>query len=204
MIKYLNNIKANWIKTHTVPLLISTPSTIADIETISVAIPNSYFRAREAQFPATRIFSAVFMDLIQLGISRLSFTRYEDIKSMNKTTAAITEHSMADFMRDLLDAMDHSKSRRRIILDDGTHWTLSRGSDIAEIAFEWGGFDGALGDEDLILPYYAVDHAPDRTMELNRDHICGPATGAIWRRREYTWYGQVLESFWEQAKLTYS
>lgn len=199
MIKYLDQVEKHWTKFHDMPLRISTPTSIAGIEQISVAIPNSYFRAREAQFPATRVFSAALLSLLQLSISQLNFTSYEDDEKMKRTTAAVTEHSLADFMRDLLDIMDPFKPARTIKLDDEGHDTFSRGSIVDRIAFEWGTFGGALGDEDLVLPYYAGEHPSDRVLELNRGHICAPATGAIWIRRPYTWYGQVLGDFWSQT-----
>ena len=117
---------------------------------------------------------------------------------MKRTTSPVTEHSLADFMRDLLDVIAPSKPARRITLDDGTEHVLLQGSDIGKIAFEWGVFEGASGDEDLVLPYYAENYLSDRTFELKRDHICGPAIGAVWSRRQYTWYGQVKDDIWDE------
>ncbi|KAJ4346655.1 uncharacterized protein N0V89_010586 [Didymosphaeria variabile] len=199
MIKYLNRIQKDWVKVHAAPLQICIPTSITSIEKLSVAIPNSYFRAREAQFPAARIFSATLLSLLQLGISQLTIGRYEDDDKMKRTTSPVTEHSLADFVRDLLDLMDPSKPARAIKTDDGTELVVSRGSAVERIAFEWGTFDGALGDEDLVLPYYASDCPDDRTTEFVRGHICAPATGVVWTRRRYTWYGQVLGDFWHES-----
>jgi hypothetical protein len=199
MTKYLGQIKKHWAKSHALPLHISTPTSITEIENILVAIPNSYFRVRETQFPAARIFSAALLSLLQLGISQLTFTRYEDDVAMKCTAAAMTEHTLADFMRDVLELMDPLNPARKPKLDEAEHLQLS-GSVIDKITFEWGTFSGALGDEDLVLPYYAAECPSDRVMELKRDHICAPATGAVWTRRPYTWYGQVLGDFWNEAK----
>jgi hypothetical protein len=199
MTKYLGHIKKDWTKSYDVPLKISTPTRIAEIESLFVAIPNSYFRTREAQFPAARRFSTALLSLLQLGISKLTFTRYEDDKMMKCTTATTTEHSLADFMRDVLELMDPSKRVRTPKLDEAGHVQL-KGSVIDKIVFEWGTLGGALGDEDLILPYYAGECPADRVVELKRDHSCAPATGAVWTRRQYTWYGQVLGDFWSEAK----
>ncbi|KAF1969797.1 hypothetical protein BU23DRAFT_571321 [Bimuria novae-zelandiae CBS 107.79] len=187
-IKYFDQIKRDWTKLHPGPLLLSTPSNTRELKSLSVAIPNSYFRAREAQFPATRTFPSTLSSLLQIGISQIVLKIYEDDEAMQRTTAAITEHSLADFMRDLLGLMDPSKSSRCIKLDDGTDYVFSRVGAIDEIIFEWGTLDMASGDEDLILPYYAREHPSDWTVEFMREHICGPATGAVWKRREYTCY----------------
>ena len=85
--------------------------------------------------------------------------------------------------------------------DDGSGFALSQGSEIGAIAFEWGTLDGSSSGEDLVLPYYAMSHPSDRTLDLTRDHVCGPATGAIWSRRQYTWYGQVVKDIWAEAKV---
>ncbi|KAJ4293394.1 hypothetical protein N0V90_008677 [Kalmusia sp. IMI 367209] len=198
MVRYLEQLKTEWTRIHGTQLHISIPTTIAAIEKLTVSIPNSYFRAREARFPAARFFSVTLMSLVQLGISQLTFGRYEDDQTMKRTTVPITEHSLADFMRDLLDFMEASKPARVVTLDDGTEHVLSQGTAIDRIVFEWGVFEGAFADEDLILPYYAEDHPSDRTVQLKREHICGPATGAVWTRRQYTWYGQVYEDFWDE------
>lgn len=198
-LRYLEQMMKDWVRINKASLRIPMPKTIASIESISVSIPNSYFRTREAQFPAARIFSATLLSLLQLGISQITFSRYKDDEKMNRTTAPITEHSLADFMRDLLDLMDPSKSARTIKLDDGTECTVSQGSIVGKIAFEWGVFDGALGDEDLVLPYYASECPADRTVEMIRGHICAPAIGAVWSRKRYTWYGQVMGDIWQET-----
>lgn len=197
--KYLEQINTEWKRIHKSPLQITTANNTCAIQNISVAIPNSYFRARESQFPATRTFSATILSLLRLEVSKLVLKRYEDDGGMKRTIVPVTEQSVADFMRDLIDAVDVSKPAIQIRLDDGTEHVMARGSSIGKIIFEWGTFVGVFGDEDLVLPYYAGEHLSDRTVELFRSHECGPANGAIWTRREYTWYGQVVEDFWNKA-----
>jgi hypothetical protein len=97
--------------------------------------------------------------------------------------------------------MDPWKPSKRIFLDNGAGLVPSGGSTIGAITFEWGTLDASSNGQDLILPYYAMNHPSDRTMELLRDHVCGPETGATWIRREYTWYGQVVKEFWGETKV---
>lgn len=201
MMEYLENINIDWVRSHKSPLKISIPNTLSELGKISVAIPNSYFRARETQFPATRTFSTTLLSLIQLGISRLVFTRYEDSESIKDITGSVRESSMASFISNLLEVMDPWKPSRRIVMDNGTGLAPPGGSTIGAITFEWGTLDASSSGQDLILPYYAMNHPSDRTLELRRDCACGPETGATWIRREYTWYGQVVKELWGETKV---
>ena len=204
MTRYLKHIETDWMKTYNVPLKISTLSTIAEIGTVSVAIPNSYFRAQRLRFPASRKFSAIFMALLGLGISRLKFTRYEDDASIQDPEATVTDsiikNALSDFLRNLMIVIDSSEDSSQIQLDDDQERSLVQESYIKSVAFEWGTFDQEVNHGDFIFRHYAAYHGPDRTLKLVREHICGPTTGAVWRRPKYTWYGQKLEKFWAEAK----
>ncbi|KAF2448469.1 hypothetical protein P171DRAFT_213342 [Karstenula rhodostoma CBS 690.94] len=196
MRRYLDQIKKQWTVSHDVRLHMSTPTKSSGINRISVAIPNSYFRALEAKFPAVRFFPTALKSLLQLGISQLTITRYEDDEKTKCTTPSVTVELLTYFMRDLMSLMDPESQRGRVIkFYDGAAHIPSLGSVIDRIAFEWGPVDGEWA-EDLIIEYYAKEHPSDRVLELTQDHICGPATGATWIRRPYTWYGQVLGDFW--------
>lgn len=57
MKRYLNQVEEQWAVTHDVPLKFITPAKDFAIGTLTIAIPNSYFRILDSQFPATRIVS---------------------------------------------------------------------------------------------------------------------------------------------------
>lgn len=196
MALHLSYRQTQWAKLHGTQLRIQKPRKIADIEHITVAIPNSYFRKRETLSPGTRRYSSTILALMQLGITELKFERYEDDEEgMRRTTVPVTEHAVADFLRDMIDLM-RPCNPWTVKLDDGTEYVLGQGCAIDTIAFDWGKFTGAFADEDLILPYYAGDKPLDRNVELRRELVCGPTTGAVWTRKPYTWYGKVVEDFW--------
>ncbi|OAG04651.1 uncharacterized protein CC84DRAFT_1176839 [Paraphaeosphaeria sporulosa] len=191
MARYLDQIREQWIKSHVAPLQITKLTQSSDIGRISVAIPNSYFRSLDGQFPATRVLSKAIIPLLQLGVIRLTFTRYEDDEEMKHKGPVMPEGPLADFMSDLRRLMD-PKVGNLGKFDDKNESIRTPGSVIDRITFEWG-FYGE------ILHWCAKEYVSDRTIELMRPHICGPPTGVTWIRRPYTWYGQVQAEFWSDT-----
>jgi len=200
MARYTECIKTDWARIHHTSLQISTPISTNSMQKVTVLIPNSYFRARRNRFRGARTFPTALLSLLRLSISQLTIGRFEDEQNTDCAAALITEQSLSDFMRDIMDLMEVSKPRRTLALDDGTKHTISENTAIGRIVFEWGLFDDTFSEQDLILPYYAGDHASDRTVELTRDPTCGRATGATWTRRPYTWYGCLVSECWKEAQ----